>query len=54
MKKIFVFLILLVFPFKVLSHIDHYKNVNKIEMEILKDGKVFDDLRLILKNKTII
>ena len=40
MKKNFIFLILLVFPFKALSHTDHYKNINKIEMEILKDGKV--------------
>ena len=40
MKKNFIFLILLVFPFKALSHTGHYKNINKIEMEILKDGKV--------------
>ena len=40
MRKLFIFLILLVFPLKTLSHTDHYKNVNKIEMEILKDGKV--------------
>ena len=40
MRKLFIFLILLIFPFKTLSHTDHYKNINKIEMEILKDGKV--------------
>ena len=40
MRKFSIFLILLIFPFKTLSHNDHYKNINKIEMEILKDGKV--------------
>ena len=40
MRKLFIFLILLIFPFKTLSHTNHYKNINKIEMEILKDGKV--------------
>ena len=40
MRKFSIFLILLIFPFKTLSHNDHYKNINKIEMEIVKDGKV--------------
>ncbi|MFL2894374.1 MAG: DUF6134 family protein [Candidatus Pelagibacter sp.] len=40
MRKFFIFLIILIFPFKTLSHTDHYKNINKIEMEILKDGKI--------------
>mgnify|MGYP007063449581 CR=1 FL=1 len=39
MRKVFIFLVLLIFPLKTLSHTDHYKNINKIEMEILKDGK---------------
>ena len=56
MKKNFIFLILLVFPFKALSHTDHYKNINKIEMEILKDGKdQANDLRNnLLKNNFLI
>ena len=47
LSKNFIFLILLVFPFKALSHTDHYKNINKIEMEILKDGKVIGGTSII-------
>ncbi len=40
MRKFFIFLIVFIFPFKTLAHTDHYKNINKIEMEIFKDGKL--------------
>ena len=55
MRKLFIFLILLVFPLKTLSHTDHYKNVNKIEMEILKDGKVigFCNYKFFHKDKSL-
>ncbi len=41
MKKNFIILILFLFlnP-SVLAHIDHYKNLNKIEMEIFRNGKL--------------
>ena len=55
MRKLFIFLILLIFPFKTLSHTDHYKNINKIEMEILKDGKVigYCDYEFFHKDKSL-
>tara|TARA_Y100000591_G_scaffold330912_1_gene363277 strand:- start:963 stop:1640 length:678 start_codon:yes stop_codon:yes gene_type:complete len=39
MKK-FLVIIILLFGSEVLAHMDHYKKYNKIEMEILRDGKV--------------
>ena len=55
MRKLFIFLILLIFPLKTLSHTDHYKNINKIEMEILKDGKVigFCNYKFFHKDKSL-
>ena len=55
MRKLFIFLILLIFPLKTLSHTDNYKNINKIEMEILKDGKVigFCNYKFFYKNKSL-
>ena len=55
MRKLFIFLILLIFPLKTLSHTDNYKNINKIEMEILKDGKVigFCNYKFFYKDKSL-
>tara|TARA_B100000586_G_scaffold267863_1_gene243299 strand:- start:349 stop:1029 length:681 start_codon:yes stop_codon:yes gene_type:complete len=55
MRKLFIFLILLIFPLKTLSHTKHYKNINKIEMEILKDGKVigFCNYKFFYKDKSL-
>ena len=55
MRKVFIFLVLLIFPLKTLSHTDHYKNINKIEMEILKDGKVigFCNYKFFHKDKSL-
>jgi len=55
MRKLFIFLILLIFPLKTLSHTNHYKNINKIEMEILKDGKVigFCNYKFFHKDKSL-
>ena len=39
MKKILI-LIVVVFSSKVLAHMDHYKKYNKIEMDILRNGKI--------------
>jgi len=39
MKKILIFLIIFFFETNVIAHTAHYKNFNKIEMDILKDGK---------------
>ncbi len=40
MKKILLFVFLLTYPFSSTAHMAHYSKFNKIEMEILKDGKV--------------
>ncbi len=40
MKKIIVILIFTVFSSFSLAHIAHYKNLNKIEMEIFRNGKL--------------
>ena len=40
MKKIFIFIIFLTYSFNSTAHMAHYNKFNKIEMEILKDGKV--------------
>ena len=39
MKKILLCFILLIYPQALNSHVSHYKNIKKIEMEIFKDGK---------------
>lgn len=39
MKKFLLFFILLLYPQGLNSHVSHYKNIKKIEMEIFKDGK---------------
>ena len=39
MKKILMCFILLIYPQALNSHVSHYKNIKKIEMEIFKDGK---------------
>ncbi len=39
MKKFLIFFILLLYPQGLNSHVSHYKNIKKIEMEIFKDGK---------------
>ena len=40
MKKILLFLFLLTYSFNSTAHMAHYNKFNKIEMEILRDGKV--------------
>ena len=40
MKKFLFFIFLLIYSFNSNAHIAHYNKFNKIEMEILKDGKV--------------
>ena len=40
MKKFLLFIFLLVYSFNGLAHMAHYSKLNKIEMEILRDGKV--------------
>ena len=40
MKKILIILLLLILNFSAKAHMDHYKNFQKIEMEILRNGKV--------------
>ena len=40
MKKFLFFLFFLIYSFNGSAHIAHYNKFNKIEMEILKDGKV--------------
>ena len=40
MKKILIILLLLIINFSAIAHLDHYKNLEKIEMEILRNGKV--------------
>ena len=39
MKKFLICFILLLYPQGLNSHVSHYKNIKKIEMEIFKDGK---------------
>ena len=39
MKKFLLCFILLLYPQGLNGHVSHYKNIKKIEMEILKDGK---------------
>ena len=39
MKKLIFFLLIVFIPFNSYAHLDHYKNIKKIEMEIFKDGK---------------
>ena len=39
MKKFLLCFILLLYPQGLNSHVSHYKNIKKIEMEIFKDGK---------------
>ena len=39
MKKFLLIFILLLYPQGLNSHVSHYKNIKKIEMEIFKDGK---------------
>ena len=43
MKKFIIILFLIIYPINSIAHIGHYLNYNKIEMEILKDGKVITD-----------
>jgi hypothetical protein len=40
MKKILLLIFLITYPFNGVAHMAHYNKFNKIEMEILKDGKV--------------
>ena len=40
MKTKFLILLILIFPTNLMAHTSHYLNLKKIEMEILKDGKV--------------
>ena len=40
MKTKFLILFILIFPTNLMAHTSHYLNLKKIEMEILKDGKV--------------
>ena len=40
MKKFFYFIFFLIYSFSCSAHMAHYSKFNKIEMEILKDGKV--------------
>ena len=40
MKKKFIILFILIFSTDLMAHTTHYLNLKKIEMEILKDGKV--------------
>ena len=39
MKRFLICFILLLYPQGLNSHVSHYKNIKKIEMEIFKDGK---------------
>ena len=39
MKKFLICFVLLLYPQGLNSHVSHYKNIKKIEMEIFKDGK---------------
>ena len=40
MKTKFIILFILIFSTDLMAHTTHYLNLKKIEMEILKDGKV--------------
>ena len=40
MKKILFIIIILLFSSKVMAHMDHYKNYNKIEMDIFRNGEL--------------
>ena len=40
MKKFLLFIFFITYPFNGMAHMAHYNKFNKIEMEILKDGKV--------------
>ena len=40
MKKILIVLLFITLNFQSKAHVDHYKNYKKIEMEILRNGKV--------------
>jgi hypothetical protein len=40
MKKIFIFLIIVVYSSVSFAHMGHYKNFNKIEMEIFRNGEL--------------
>ena len=40
MKKYFYILLLLIFTFKAHSHIEHYKGIKKIEMEVFRNGEL--------------
>ncbi len=40
MKKIFILIFIIFIKSNSYAHIEHYKNIKKIEMNILKDGKV--------------
>ena len=39
MKK-FLFFIVILFSSKVLAHMDHYKKLNKVEMDIFRNGEL--------------
>ena len=39
MKKFLLSLIIVLYPLDLYSHVSHYKNIKKIEMEIFRDGK---------------
>ena len=37
--KIFVFLVILSFPFSAISHVEHYENLNRLEFDIYRNNK---------------
>ena len=39
MKKYFYILLLLIFTFKAHSHVEHYKGIKKIEMEVFRNNE---------------
>jgi hypothetical protein len=54
MKKIFLILFILILPTSLIPHTSHYLNFNKIEMEILKDGKIIGYNYYFFKKKNTI
>ena len=51
MKKILLILFILILPTSLIAHTSHYLNFDKIEMEILKDGKIIGYNHYFFKKK---
>jgi len=54
MKKIFILIFFLIYSLNSNAHMAHYNKFNKIEMEILRDGKVIGYNYYFFKKKEII